>query len=198
MDQQLLRQLVRSIEALPPKHFNKVIGIDGLGASGKTTIAREIQKLHPKSSIVHTDEFYKPFAERNPAPLVNGATVSVDFDWDRFEDQVLKAVRRNLLVKYERYDWRADRWDNWVEIPPENWIIIVGVYALQSRFFTVYDYSIWCEVPKEIRLRRMVEREGEIVAHEWLEKWSGREENYLALEGPDKRAASTILANTSG
>lgn len=198
LDAREVRRVVDAIDARPNKHLQKMIGIDGLGASGKTTIAEGIKQLHPETSIIHLEDFYKPQAERTEG--VTDQAVSPDFDWDRFEDFVIKPVRRNLMVKYRRFDWRADRWTDplWIEIPPTHWIIIVGVYALQSRFFTVYDYTIWMEVPKEIRLRRMIEREGESVAQEWLEKWSPREENYLAIDAPDKRATSTILANTSG
>ena len=199
-----IEKIITAIDSLPSKHLQKMIGIDGLGASGKSTIAEGIKQLHPETSIIHLEEFYKFEHERSPVPgVVPDHVISPDFDWDRFENQVIKPVRRSLLVKYERFDWRADQWaiskdGPWVEIPPTHCIVIVGVYALQSRFFTVYDYTIWIEVSKKIRLQRMIEREGESVAQEWLEKWSPREENYLALEGPDKRAASTIFANISG
>lgn len=186
-----LNQLLQSVDALPNKFLHKMIGIDGLGASGKTTIAEGIQKLHPESSVIHTDEFYKSKDQRTSG-LVNQSTISPDFDWDRFEQQVIKPVQKNLLVKYERYDWRADRWDGWIEVPATHWIVIVGVYALQSRFFQAYDYTIWMEVSREERIKRMTEREGATVAEEWQQKWLPREEHYFEIERPDKRA-SVIL-----
>lgn len=186
-----IEKIISHIDSLPSKHFQKLIGVDGLGASGKTTLAEAIKKAHSESSIIHTDEFYLPKADRSTGVL-ESHVVSPDFDWDRFENQVIKPIRRNLLVKYERYDWRADQWDSWIEIPATHWIIIVGVYALQSRFFSAYDYTIWMDVPREERIKRMIEREGEAVANEWLEKWSPREENYWTLEGPDKRASIVL------
>ena len=190
MDPQPLKQLERSIDSLPNQFLHKLIGIDGLGASGKTTIAEELKKAHPETSIIHLEEFYRPKTERTEG--ITNQAVSPDFDWDRFEDQVIKPVQRNLLVKYERYDWRADRWDQWIEIPATHWIIIVGVYALQSRFFQAYDYTIWMDVSREERIRRMTEREGEMVSKEWQEKWLPREENYFEIERPDRRASITV------
>ena len=187
MDPQHLKQLVQSIDARPNKFLHKLIGIDGLGASGKSTVAEEIKKLHPETSIIHLDEFYLPKADRSTG-ILEEHSVSPDFDWDRFETQVIKPVQRNLLVKYERYDWRADTWADWIEIPATHWIIIAGVYALQSRFFSAYDYTIWMDVSQSERIKRMTEREGPAVAAEWQQKWLPREEQYLELDKPNKCA----------
>lgn len=191
LDARGVRGVVEAIQKSPPKHFRYLIGIDGLGASGKSTIAHELASMRKDISVIHVDEFYLPKSERS-AGIIEGQAVSPDFDWDRLDGQVFQAVARGLLVKYQRYDWRADVWGEWIEIPESNWIIIVGVYALQSRFFPYYDYSIWCEVPKEIRMKRMIEREGKVVAKEWEAKWLPREENYLVIEGPDKRVSIVL------
>ena len=186
--------VVQAIDALPNQFLHKLIGIDGLGASGKSRLAKQIQEAphtpglnRPPISIIHTEEFYKPEAERTEG-IIGDNAVSPDFDWDRFENQVIKPVQKNLLVKYERWDWKADRWADWIEIPAENWLIIVGVYSLQSRFFPAYDYTIWMDVPKVERIKRMTQREGQAVAQVWQKKWLPREEHYLAIEQPENRA----------
>ena len=190
-----LKALLQSIDALPPKHFQKLIGIDGLGASGKTTVANQLAELHSGVTIIHTDEFYKPKHGRSPVlGVVPGQVISPDFDWDRLDAQVFQPILRGLLVKYQNYDWRADTWGDWIEIPPGSWIIIVGVYALQSRFLPYYDYTIWCELSREERIRRMTEHEGRGIAEIWQQKWLPREENYLAVDAPDKRASIVLTS----
>lgn len=186
-----IRGIEGVIDALPPKHFQKLIGVDGLGASGKSTIAKAMCKIRPTLSIIHVDEFYRPKAERTTG-IVEGAIVSPDFEWDRLDGQVFDPIRRGFPVIYQSYDWRHDAAGRWVEIPQDNWIAIVGVYALQSRFFPYYDYTIWCNVSKEIRIQRMIKREGEKVAQEWLASWSAREERYFDIEHPDKRASLMV------
>lgn len=192
-----LGAIIRKIDALPPKHFQKLIGLDGLGASGKSTIAEQLHKLRPDISLIHVDEFYKPKAQRTVG-IVEGAIVSPDFEWDRLDGQVFDPIRRGFPIIYQSFDWRHDAAGRWVEIPQGNWVVIVGVYALQSRFFPYYDYSIWADAPKEIRVARMIKREGEKVAQEWLDKWSAREERYYEIDRPDQRAALTISAKISG
>ena len=184
-------EIVQAIDRLPNQFLHKLIGIDGLGASGKTTIAEEIKKAHPETSIIYLEEFFKKASERTEG-IVDGEIVSPDFDWDRFENQVIKPVQKNLLVKYERFDWRADTWNDWLEVPAVNWIIIVGVYALQSRFFQAYDYSIWMDVPQAERIKRMTEREGLAVSEMWQTKWLPREEHYYEIERPDNRASVVL------
>lgn len=186
-----LPQLVHSIDALPPKHFQKLIGIDGLGASGKTTIAEALRKLRPDISIIHVDEFYRPKADRTVG-IVEGAIVSPDFEWDRLDGQVFDPIRRGFPVIYQSFDWRHDAAGRWIEIPQGNWVVIVGVYALQSRFFSYYDYTIWCDATKENRTERMIKREGEMVAQEWLSNWSAREDRYYEIDAPDKRASVVL------
>ncbi|KAK9237565.1 P-loop containing nucleoside triphosphate hydrolase protein [Lipomyces kononenkoae] len=51
-----------------------LIGVSGPSSSGKSTLARLLRHVLPKSFILHEDDFYKPEAE---IPVVNGVE-----DWD--------------------------------------------------------------------------------------------------------------------
>ncbi|MEK7582849.1 MAG: hypothetical protein AAB483_00365 [Patescibacteria group bacterium] len=147
--------------------MQKFIGIDGLGASGKTELAKKIAAKLGGATIIHTDDFYKPIDQRTVG-LVS-EIISPDFDWDRLEREVLQ--KKHVGV-----------------------VIVVGVYALQKRFRKYYDFTIWVDAPQKIRIERMIKREGEAVAREWQEKWLPREERYLIIERPDKWA-SVILTS---
>ena len=158
----------------------KFIGIDGLGAAGKTTLAQKIAKQLGNATIIHTDDFYKPLAERTVGLVPE--IISPDFDWDRLEREVFIAPQPPLIGK------RGSKGEI---------VIVVGVYALQKRFLPYYDFTIWVEAPRELRIKRMIEREGAAVAQEWQKKWMAREERYAETERPFD-AASTIFENTSG
>ena len=151
------KELFQKLLKLTPK----LIGIDGLGASGKTTLALEIQKLLDEGTIIHTDDFYRPIEQRTIGLVPE--IVSPDFDWDLMGREVFKKKRIGTTI-------------------------VVGVYALQSRFVPYYDFKIWVDAPHEVRLRRMTGREGPAVAGEWQAKWLPREERYLEVDRPDKRA----------
>ncbi len=48
-----------------------LIAIDGHSASGKSSIARALHQVHPASTLVHTDDFYRPL----PAHMRNGLDI---------------------------------------------------------------------------------------------------------------------------
>lgn len=164
----------------------KFIGIDGLGASGKTTLAKKIADKFGNTKIIHTDDFYKPIQERTVGLVPE--IVSPDFDWDRLEREVFLSPSDPPLSIRGSAEGVTE---------PQKIVIVVGVYALQKRFRKYYDFTIWVDAPQKIRIERMIKREGETVAREWQEKWLPREERYLEVERPFE-AASTIFENTSG
>src|SRR3989344_2488837 len=153
----------------------KFIGIDGLGASGKTELAKRIAQKLGNVAIIHTDDFYKPVNQRTSG-LVD-QIVSPDFDWERLEREVFISPHPPPSPKRGGV------------------VIVVGVYTLQKRFRKYYDFTIWVDAPRDVRIARMIKREGEAVAKEWQEKWLPREERYLEVERPFE-AASPIFENT--
>ena len=66
-----LDQILRSIELIPQKFFQRLVGIDGLGASGKTTIVDGIKRLHAEISIIRLEDFYLPKMNRTTGILEN-------------------------------------------------------------------------------------------------------------------------------
>lgn len=151
-------ELIQTLKRIPA---SALIGIDGLGASGKTTLARRIAQALGDAVIIHTDDYYKPVDERTVGLVPE--IVSPDFDWDALEREIFKKERKGITI-------------------------IVGVYALQERFIGYYDFKIWVDAPHDVRVKRMIEREGEAVAREWQANWLEREERYLAVDRPDMRA----------
>ena len=141
--------------------MQKFIGIDGLGASGKTELAKRIAQKLGNVAIINTDDFYKPIDQRTVGLVPE--IVSPDFDWERLEEEIFKKKHEGV-------------------------VIVVGVYALQKRFRKYYDFTIWVDASREVRIKRMIKREGEAVAKEWQEKWLPREERYLEVERPNKWA----------
>jgi uridine kinase len=146
---------------------------------GKTTLAQKIAQRLGGATIIHTDDYYKPSDQRTSG-LVD-QIVSPDFDWDLMEREVFISPQPAWPVG--RPPLTDNRGSNG-EI-----VIVVGVYALQKRFRKYYDFTIWVDASRDVRIKRMIEREGEAVAKEWQEKWLPREERYLGVERPDKRAS---------
>ena len=168
----------------------KFIGIDGLGASGKTELAKKIAAKLGGVTIVHTDDFYKPIEQRTVGLVPE--IVSPDFDWDRMEREVFIAPRPTPPSALPLIDKGESEGDSARE---SEIIIVVGVYAFQKRFRKYYDFTIWVDASRDVRIARMIKREGEAVAKEWQEKWLPREERYLEVEKPNEMANISVTLN---
>jgi len=166
-----------------------VVGIDGCGGAGKSTYARAIAG----ALVIEFDDFYRPSATRLETgdPDIGG-----NFEWRRLRDQVLLPLRRGEEARYQRYDWGADAMAEWRAVAPSGIVIVEGNYSTRDELRDLYDYRIWVEAPREIRLARGLERGGIDTRERWLEEWMPEEERYLAAQEP-WRFADLVIDGTA-
>ena len=84
-----------------------VVGIDGPGGAGKSTLARELSLLRDDVAVVSSDDFYRPLPEREALTRIEA--VDLAFDWERLHDEVLAPLLRGEDARYRRSDWLAGR-----------------------------------------------------------------------------------------
>jgi uridine kinase len=72
-------------------------------------------------------------------------------------------------------------------IEPTGIVILEGVTASRQAFQPYLSYSIWIETPRDLRLRRGLERDGEDARAQW-ERWMEAEDRYIETERPAERA----------
>jgi uridine kinase len=128
--------------------------------------------------IVHTDEFA---SWEQP----------VDW-WPRLLDEVLRPLAAGARVRYRAYDWVGRRLGHSIELPPRPPLVILeGVSAMRREFEPYLAFRIWVETPRELRLRRGVERDGEAMRAQWLE-WTAAEDAHFARDDPWSRADAIV------
>ncbi len=171
----VLDEIVKQIRV---KHLTavtgtKVVAIDGGGGSGKSTLARLISPYLGDAPIVPTDDF---------------ASWDDPLGWaPRFLEQVLLPLSRNQAIAYQRNDWRTGQLAGWVNVPPGRHLIIEGVSSMRLAFVPFITFAIWVETPRDERLRRGLERDGEQMAEAWT-RWMSEEDEYIRRESPEQRA----------
>jgi uridine kinase len=74
--------------------------------------------------------------------------------------------------------------------------VIEGVCALHRMFRDAYDLRIWVDAPRELRLARGVERDGEDARRTWEEFWMPGEDRYI--ERDDPISAAHLIVDGSG
>jgi len=185
-------ELVSSFDKTHRKQSTLLIGIDGCGGSGKSTLANELQQACDKVTIVHMDDFFLPSdqildasAEQKP--------VGSDFDWKRLLNQVLEPISQDKEGRYQRYDWETDGLAEWYIVPIGGIVIIEGVYSLRRELSDKYDVSIWVDCPREIRLSRGLERDGEQARDMWENNWMVSEDIYVKEHKPYEQADFVVV-----
>jgi uridine kinase len=170
-----LSEIVRSVRAKPrPSGMStKVIAVDGPGGAGKSTFAARLAEELGGAQVLHTDDFA---SWENP----------IDW-WPRLVKEVLEPLSCNQSARYRRTDWGNPGHEEWGEVAPAEFVILEGVTASREAFRPFLTYSVWIETPRELRLSRGLERDGEEARAQW-EEWIAEEEDYVRRERPRERA----------
>ncbi|WP_142063961.1 uridine kinase [Brevibacillus sp. AG162] len=183
----MFEQLLDAIAQSSKKSATLLIGIDGGGGAGKSTLAEKIKVACDDVTIVHMDDFYLPSSQRIDTKPAN-KPIGADFDWERLARQVLEPLLQEKTGRYQRYDWETDTLAEWHAVPVGGIVIVEGVYAIRRELATHYDLTIWIETPRSTRLLRGLERDGEAARDLWENQWMVAEDLYREQHEPHKRA----------
>jgi uridine kinase len=151
----------------------RIVGIDGCGGSGKSTFADQLSKHLDDAPIIHTDDF---------------ASWDTPVDWwPRMKEQVIDPLAQGDEARWQRYDWEKRELAEWHTLEPGGTVIIEGVTAIRNEWRDQLAYSIWVGCPREIRLERGLERDGQEALPQW-ESWMAAEDAYIADQAPREHA----------
>jgi uridine kinase len=149
-------QIAAAIDSWRQEHGGPlVIAIDGYGASGKTTIASELE-LALDASVVHTDHYYEDhglFAD-GPHPMARY------YHWEQLRRECLEPTIRDGVPL----------------------ILVEGVSAAAPALTDLIDRTVFVQTPESVRLERL---HGRITDEEWDEEWLQAERVYFASRPPE-------------
>ena len=119
------------------------VGIDGPGASGKSTLAAGLAEVLPEAVLVEGDDFYRPESDTNRSEI----EVAGLFDLSRLASQVLIPHTEGRVLQYQRYDWESGSLGDWATGASGAPLIVEGVYSTHPILRDFYD--VW--MPAEDR-----------------------------------------------
>lgn len=184
----LCAALVSRISELAAAQPLVLVAVDGQGGAGKSRWAAALAEAlqhHTCAAIVSIDDFFLPSAER---PSERPGPIGGDFDWPRLRDEVLVPLRSGRTARFRRYDWQLDALAEAHEVPPRGVVIVEGVYAARRELAALYDLRVWVACPREVRLARGLERDGEEARELWERDWMPAEDRYVSEHRPEELA----------
>lgn len=126
----VVKELANRISAL--RGPVRLIGVDGPGGAGKSTLAEELRHRLSDAVIVHMDDFYRVMDDQERRRLTPEQSCDRSFDWERLRDQVLSPLRDQRAAVYQRYDWVSGRLEESHRVTPDSLVIIEGVGSMRS------------------------------------------------------------------
>lgn len=202
-----LAEVAAAIEALPSDGVRR-IGVDGVDGAGKTTFADELADVLQARDVqvirASADDFHHSKAVRHR----RGRDSPEGFFYDSFD---LDQLRRRLLDplgpdgdrRFVRriHDVTTDEQiDADVEVAHDGQVLVLdGLFLHRAELRDVWDLSVYLDVPFEVSVARMADRDGSSPDpdHPSNRRYVEGQRLYLATCRPHLQA-TMLVDNTGG
>jgi uridine kinase len=159
----------------------RLVGVDGCCGAGKSTFAARLAHAASEEwQVVHTDDF---------------ASHDVPMQWwPSMLSDVIEPLAAGRGARFRRYDWLRREFSTVTTIEPADVVVIEGVGATRKAWRERLALRIWIDAPRDVRLARGIERDGEALREFWND-WMAAEDGYVADEDP--QSAADLVVNGS-
>ena len=167
--------IAAKIIELSGKKEKLIIAIDGRCASGKTTLAGELQNALD-CNVIHTDDFYLQLFQRTEERY---SEPGGNLDRERFLKDVLTPLSEGRKPLYRPFDCKSMNLGKEIQLPEKNIYIIEGSYSCHPDLRSFYDITAFVTTDTETQKKRICKRNGEERLNDFLTKWIPLEEKYF-------------------
>ena len=152
-----------------------VITIDGPAGSGKTTLAKDLESELNSVHTIHMDDLYEGW----------GSTLTSQLTLKLLN--ILESVKNEGEVIYSPFDWGTGKLEPELRISAPTYLIIEGVGSGQLAVRDSASLALWIEVPDQMGLARVIERDGPAVA-DYMPAFLVAQNIHFEKEGTKKSA----------
>lgn len=170
-----LLPLFARIDALRAARGRVLVAIDGMSASGKTTLARLLEDVYGTQAL-HMDDFFLQPHQRTPERL---AQPGGNVDYERFEKEVLSPLRAGEVFDYRPYDCGTQTIRPAQRRTAPAVAIIEGAYSLHPALAEAYDLRVMLKIDGAAQRERIDRRNGAAMLDRFVNEWIPLEHRYF-------------------
>lgn len=159
-----------------------LIGVDGLGAAGKSTLAARLA-TEIGGVVVSTDDLSAPGSD--------------PWEIDRFIAEIWTPLSQGRPARYRVHHWTRAEPGQWVDLPANIPVVLEGVRSTARANPAPFDLRIWVDADLPTRLARAEARDpGRFSC--WTTNWMPIEQAWFAAERPDLVADHVVRQTAIG
>lgn len=200
-NEKLLHHLAKLCSAQPIT----VIGLDGLGGAGKSTL---VERLHAQLQtsgdtvlVLHIDDFIHPRSIRYNADQPEWVCY-YDLQWrfDYFADVIRQIKSGTPHINVELYDKDRDAYATHRYVLEGSIVVLAeGIFLQRREYAGLFDCMIYLDVPEDIRLSRVLKRDTYIGSEEditakYVNRYFPAERRYVQEYQPQQHADFVLSA----
>lgn len=169
--------------------YGLVVAIDGMCASGKTTLGNLLSKALG-ANLVHMDDFFLPPEKRTKERL---STPGGNIDSERFLEEVLIPLRNLSTFYYRPFDCSTMSLSPDVVFVDSCYISIVeGSYSCHPDLIGYYNKTFFVKTDEKTQIERIRKRNGEKMLKRFIDEWIPMENMYFEAFSIEDKASYTI------
>ncbi|WFA07703.1 adenylyl-sulfate kinase [Tissierella sp. Yu-01] len=178
-----------------------IVGIDGLGGAGKSTVANLLEQklLNENYSvyILHIDDFIHEKRVRYSESKEEWyCYYNIQWRYDYLIKEILLPIKNKGKIEkqIELYDKENDTHIlESICIPQNTVLLLEGMFLQRKELKRYLDFTIYLEVPQEVRLERVLLRDkyiGELedIRYKYERRYFPAEEKYILEYSPIENA----------
>ena len=159
-----------------------LVAVDGMAASGKTTLAGALARRFARSAVVHMDDFTLPLDRRYPGYFEDALS---NADVGRFDREVLAPLRAGLGARYRPYACHPEPGflAPLTVAADAHLVIVEGAYCLHPQLAGRYDLRVLYTVSPRTQRARILRRNGPEQLARFLSLWIPMENAHIRAHG---------------
>lgn len=178
-----------------------IVGIDGLGGSGKSTIVNslklQLQNENYHTYVLHIDDFIHPKHIRYDESKEEWyCYYNIQWRYDYLVQEILSSIKRGDKIDklIELYDKENDTYViQRIYIPQGSVLLLEGIFLQRKEIKSYLDFVIYLDVPQKVRLNRVLTRDGYIggledIKCKYERRYFPAEEKYILEYSPIENA----------